>query len=58
MHALHRATDGELRWWLLPANLNDVTKDAIAVAVASGWMLDSGDSVRPTDAGRELAKRG
>ena len=37
------ATDGERRWWLLPANLNDVTKEAIALAVPRGWMLDRGD---------------
>jgi hypothetical protein len=36
---------------MLPANLNDVTKAAIAVAVARGWMLDRGDSVCLTDAG-------
>ena len=31
--ALYHATDGERRWWVLPAKLNDLTKDAIAVAV-------------------------
>jgi hypothetical protein len=53
---LHIATDGELRWWLLPAKLNDVTKAAIAVGVARGWMLGRGDSVCLTDAGRDLAE--
>ena len=28
---------------MLPANLNDVTKEAIALAVPRGWMLDRGD---------------
>jgi hypothetical protein len=30
-------------------NLNDTTKEAIAVAVDRGWMLDRGDSVCLTD---------
>ena len=54
MRALHRATDGERRWWVLPANLNEVTKEAIAVAVDRGWMIDRGDSVCLTDVGRDL----
>ena len=58
VRALHAATDGERRWWVLPAKLNDVTKEARAVAVARGWMLDRGDSVCLTDAGRDLAKHG
>ena len=33
VRAMYRATDGERRWWGLPAKLNDLTKDAIAVAV-------------------------
>ena len=41
---------------MLPANLNDVTKEAIALAVPRGWMLDRGDSVRLTDVGRDLVK--
>jgi hypothetical protein len=53
-----RATDGEPRWWVLPANLNDMTKEAIAVAVDRGWMLDRGDSVCLTDAGRDLVRHG
>ena len=56
VRALYHATDGERRWWVLPANLNDLTKEAIAVAVNRGWMLDRGDSVRLTDAGRDLVK--
>jgi len=56
VRALYRATDGEPRWWVLPANLNEVTKAAIAVAVARGWMLDRGDSVCLTDAGRDLVE--
>jgi hypothetical protein len=56
VQALDRATDGERRWWVLPANLNDATKEAIAVAVARGWMLDRGDSVCLTDAGRDLVE--
>jgi hypothetical protein len=31
---------GEPRWWVLPANLNDITKQAIAAAVGCGWMLE------------------
>ena len=53
---LHAATDGERRWWVLPANLNDPTKEAIAVAVDRGWMLDRGDSVLLTEAGRKLVE--
>jgi len=56
--ALYRATDGGPRWWVLPTNLNDMTKEAIAVAVARGWMLDRGDSVHLTDAGRDLVEEG
>ena len=55
VRALHRATDGERRWWMLPANLNDLTKEAVAVAVDRGWMLDRGDSVCLTEAGQDLA---
>jgi hypothetical protein len=58
VRALFYATDGEPRWWVLPADLNDMTKEAIAVAVARGWMLDRGDSVCLTDAGRALVKEG
>jgi hypothetical protein len=53
-----RATDGECRWWGLPTKLNDLTKEAIAVAVAQGWMLDRGDSVCLTVAGRDLVRHG
>jgi hypothetical protein len=53
---LYYATDGEARWWVLPTKLNDPTKEAIAVAVVRGWMLDRGDSVCLTDAGRKLVK--
>jgi hypothetical protein len=56
VRALHHATDGERRWWVLPTNLNDATKEAIAVAVDRGWMIDRGDSVCLTDAGRDLAE--
>ena len=56
VRALYYATNGEPRWWVLPTNLNDLTKEAIAVAVARGWMLDRGDSVCLTDAGRNLVK--
>ena len=41
-------------WWVLPANLNEVTKEAIVVAVDRGWMIDRGDSVCLTDVGRDL----
>lgn len=58
VRAMYRATDGERRWWGLPTKLNDFTKEAIAVAVARGWMLDRGDSVCLTAAGRDLAKHG
>jgi hypothetical protein len=37
----------------VPTNLNDVTKEAIAIAVDRGWMLYRGDSVCLTGAGRE-----
>ena len=58
VRSLHRATDGELSWWVLPARLSDVTKEAIAVAVDRGWILDRGDSVCLTNAGRDLATQG
>ena len=50
VRALYTATDGERRWWVLPANLNEVTKEAIAVAVDRGWMIWS-------TAGRSLGAR-
>jgi hypothetical protein len=56
VRALYYATDGEPRWWVLPANLNDMTKEAIGGAVDRGWMLDRGDSVCLTDAGRDLVE--
>ena len=56
VRAMYRATDGECRWWGVPTKLNDFTRDAIAVAVARGWMLDRGDSVCLTDDGRDLVK--
>ena len=58
VRAFYHATDGERRWWVLPTKLNDLTKEAIAVAVDRGLMLDRGDSVCLTDAGRDLAKHG
>ena len=58
VRAMYRATDGERRWWGLPTKLNDLTREAIAVAVARGWMLDRGDSVCLTDAGRNLVTKG
>jgi hypothetical protein len=57
VRALYYATDSEHRWWMLPTEPNDLTKEAIAVAVARGWMLDRGDSVCLTDAGRDLVTR-
>jgi hypothetical protein len=39
VRALYYATDGRARWWLLPANLNDVTNEALAIAVERGWMV-------------------
>ena len=56
MRALYHSTDCERRWWVLPTNLSEVTNEAIAVAVARGWMLDRADSVCLTDAGRDLVK--
>jgi hypothetical protein len=56
VRALYYATDGEARWWVLPSDLNDMTKEAIASAVAQGWMVDRGESVCLTDAGRDLVK--
>jgi hypothetical protein len=58
VRALLYATDGEPRWWTLPTNLNDLTREAIALAVARGWMIDRGDSVCLTDAGRDLVRQG
>jgi hypothetical protein len=57
VRALFYATDGESCWWMLPANLNEMTKEAIALAVDRGWMLHRGDSVCLTDAGRELVRK-
>lgn len=56
VRALYRVTDGERCWWVLAANRSDLPKEAIAVAVERGWILDRGDSVCLTDAGRDLAK--
>jgi hypothetical protein len=57
VRALYYATDGRARWWLLPANLNDVTNEALAVAVERGWMLmDRGHSVCLTDVGGDLVR--
>jgi hypothetical protein len=57
VRALFYATDGKPRWWVLPANLNDVTNEALAVAVERGWMLmDHGHSVCLTNVGRNLAR--
>jgi hypothetical protein len=59
VRALYYATDGRARWWLLPAKLNDVTIEALAVAVERGWMLmDRDHSVCLTDVGRDLARSG
>ena len=56
---MYYATEAEPRWWLLPTILNDdVTKEAIAVAVDRGWMPNRGDSVCLTDVGRDLVKNG
>jgi hypothetical protein len=56
--ALFYATDGELRWWVLPTNLTDITNEVIALAVDRRSMLYRGDSVCLTDAGQELIKHG
>lgn len=58
VRALYYATNGEPRWWVLPTDLNAVTKDAVAFAVDRGWMLVSGDSICLTDSGRDLIKSG
>ena len=58
VRALYYATDGEPRWWVLPAELNEFTKEAITFAVFQGWMLVRGDSVRLTDSGMDLARNG
>ena len=42
----------------LPTELNDLTKEAVAVAAARGWMLNRGDSVCLTDAGRDVVMQG
>jgi hypothetical protein len=57
VRALHYATDGVPRWWMLPASLNDVTREALAFAVSEGWLLQRGDSVCLTDAGRKAATK-
>jgi hypothetical protein len=53
VRALHYATDGEPRWWMLPSSLNDLTREALAFAVSIGWLLQRGASVCLTDAGRK-----
>ena len=58
VRAMYRATDGECRGWGLPTKLNDLTKGAIAHAVARAWMLKRGDSVCLTDVGQDLVKNG
>jgi len=42
----------------LPTELNDLTKEAVAVAVARGWMPNRGDSVCLADAGRDVVRQG
>ena len=56
VRALYYATDGEPRWRPLRSSVNDMTKGAIILAVERGWLLDRRDSVRLTDAGRDLVK--
>ena len=57
VRALYRVTDGGERcWWALPADRDDLLKEAIALAVERSWVLDRGDSVCLTDGGRDLAK--
>jgi hypothetical protein len=36
VRALYYATDGESRWWVLPTNLNEVTKEAYHGCCGSG----------------------
>ena len=57
VRALHYATDGAPRWWMLPSNLNDATREALAFAVSKGWLLQRGDSVYLTDAGRKASTK-
>jgi hypothetical protein len=38
-------------------NLNDLTKEALAVAVSKGWLPQGGESVCLTDAGRKAASK-
>ena len=40
VQALYQAMDGRAPLVVLPANLNDITKQAIAAAVGCGWMLE------------------
>jgi hypothetical protein len=57
VRALYHATDGEERWWSLPNELNDATRQALECAVARGWLLMLGNhSVCLTDDGRELVR--
>ena len=58
VRALYYVTDGQSRWWVLPTDLNDVTSEAVALAIDRGWMLVSGDSICLTDSGRDLIKKG
>ena len=58
VRALYDATDGELRWWVLPVALSAPMRETIAVAVDRGWVLDRGDGVCLTDAGRDVATGG
>jgi hypothetical protein len=57
VRALHYATDGAPRWWMLSGSLNDVPREALAVAVSKGWLLQRGDSVCLTDAGRKASTK-
>ena len=51
VRALYYATDGQSSWWILPRDLNDVTRLALDYAVERGWLLMmDGYSVCRTDA--------
>jgi hypothetical protein len=49
VRALFYATDGRARWWLLQANLNDVTNEALAVAVETAREVEASESPKVFD---------
>lgn len=57
VRALYVATNGQPERWLTPAQVNNSTAQAIALAIDRGWMQTNDDlNVCLTDAGRVLVK--